>query len=556
MTRALLYARFSSELQDARSIDDQIKDLRDYAAKKGWTVAGAHTDAAISGATMLRPGLQALLAAAAAGAGEIVLAEALDRISRDLGDTAQIFKRLSFHQVRLHTLAEGDVAKMHVALKGLMNDEFLAALAAKIRRGMRGNIERGLAAAGIAYGYEKVHELDERGEAKRGLRRIHEDQAAVVRRIFSEYAAGVGPRAICRQLNAEGVPPPGFPRTTLWHFASIIGNKARGIGILHNELYVGRLTFNRTRKVKDPATGRELIRVNPRSEWQHARVPHLAIVDDATWEKVQRLKGLRTPETAPATKRRAPTFLNGRVFCGRCGQPFKARDKARMVCAAFLVRGGCDNNRRVRKVELEAAVLAEIQKLLARPRSYAAAVKRYHESRQQDEADRQRRKRALTKDLIEVRGRSARLVAALAEGTGAAPAAVLRQIAELEAREKDIIARLAQDPAPAVTIHPKAHELYAAKVGALAAAIGPAAAPAVQARAQELLRGLIERIDIIPTAQKPNRPGYRWELSGKLRKFLTLATEDEDPTEGGGGGENGEGTRWGSKMVRVVRVMR
>lgn len=555
MTRAFLYARYSSDLQDARSIDDQLSDLRAYAERKGWTVAGVFTDAAVSGATMLRPGMQAMLAAAANHDCDVILAEALDRISRDLGDTAQIFKRLTFDQVKLHTLAEGDVVKMHVALKGLMNDEFLAVLAGKIKRGMRGNIERGLSAAGIAYGYEKVAELDDRGEPKRGLRRIREDQAEVVREIFAKYAAGVAPLAIAADLNARGIAPPAPARShrarPLWSVAAIVGNKARGLGILHNELYVGQLVFNRTRKVKNPTTGRELIRVNSKGEWQRTAVPHLRIVDDATWDKVHKRKALSGQGASPATKRRPPHFLSGLVHCAACGGPYKARSAERMVCASFHLNGGCGNNRRVRKPELEGSIMAELQKLLSRPRSYAAAVKRYHDSRQKDEADRQRRTRALTKELTDVRGKVARLVAAIADGSGMAPAAVLKQIAELEGREKEIAARLAEDPAPTVTLHPKAHEIYAEKVAGLAQAIGPDAAPAVQARAQELLRGLIDRIDIIPVPQKPNRPGYRWELTGKLRKFLTLATEGEDPNTG-----NDDGTRWGSTVVRVVGIMR
>lgn len=559
MTRAHLYARFSSELQDARSIGDQLTDLRAYAEKKGWRVAAVHTDAAISGSTMIRPGLQAAMAAAAAGACDVILAEALDRISRDLGDTAQIFKQLSFNQVKLHTIAEGDVVKMHVALKGLMNDEFLVALAGKIKRGMRGNIERGLAAAGISYGYEAVRELDAKGELLRGRRKIREDQAAIVREIFAAYTAGVSPLTIAAELNARRVAPPGQSRSEGWTVGAIVGNKARGVGILHNELYIGQLVFNRTRKVKEPTSGRELIRTNPKHEWQRQTVEQLRIVDDKTWNAAQARKALRAPATASpeaaaaiAAKRRAPHFLCGIVHCAQCGSAFISRSAALMVCSKAHAGAGCGNNRRVRKADLEGAVLAEIQTLLSKPASYAAAAKRYHENMARDETDRQKQRRALTKELGDIRGKIARLVAAIADAGAGAPGAIIRQIGELEAREQDITARLAEDPAPTVTLHPKAHEIYAAKVAGLAEAIGPTAAPAVRARAQALLRALIDRIDITPTAQEPNRPGYAWELTGKLRKFFTLA-------EGGDtsiAGENDPGTRWGSAVVRVAGIMR
>jgi len=66
---------------------------------------------------------------------DIVLAEALDRFSRDQEDTAGLFKRLTFAGVSIVTLAEGDITHLHVGLKGTMNALFLKDLADKTRRG-------------------------------------------------------------------------------------------------------------------------------------------------------------------------------------------------------------------------------------------------------------------------------------------------------------------------------------------------------------------------------------------------------------------------------------
>ena len=83
MARIALYARYSSDMQSTSSIDDQFRICRDQAAREKWKVAGTYKDAAISGASVtLRPGIQALLQDATAGKFEIVLAEALDRVSR------------------------------------------------------------------------------------------------------------------------------------------------------------------------------------------------------------------------------------------------------------------------------------------------------------------------------------------------------------------------------------------------------------------------------------------------------------------------------------------
>ena len=146
MARIAIYARYSSDMQSTSSIDDQFRICRDQAAREKWKVAGTYKDAAISGASVtLRPGIQALLQDATAGKFEIVLAEALDHVSRDQADVAILFKHLKFAGVKIATLAEGEISELHVGLKGTMNALFLKDLAAKTHRGLRGRVEKGKA---------------------------------------------------------------------------------------------------------------------------------------------------------------------------------------------------------------------------------------------------------------------------------------------------------------------------------------------------------------------------------------------------------------------------
>ena len=79
--RVSIYARYSSDLQRAASIEDQILVCNERLVREGWTLTATYTDRGISGASHLRPGYQAMLAAARNGEFDIVLAEALDRIS-------------------------------------------------------------------------------------------------------------------------------------------------------------------------------------------------------------------------------------------------------------------------------------------------------------------------------------------------------------------------------------------------------------------------------------------------------------------------------------------
>ena len=81
--RAVIYARYSSDLQRESSIEDQVRECSRLAERFGYQVIRVSSDAAISGATDNRPGLQELLAMVKARSVDIVIAEALDRISRD-----------------------------------------------------------------------------------------------------------------------------------------------------------------------------------------------------------------------------------------------------------------------------------------------------------------------------------------------------------------------------------------------------------------------------------------------------------------------------------------
>ena len=113
----------------------------------------------------------------------------MDRVSRDQADVATLFKHLRFAGVQIVTLAEGEISKLYVGLKGTMNELFLKDLAAKTHRGLRGRVEKGKAGGGLCYGYDVVKRTHSEGEPVRDERKINDAEAAIVRRIFREFAA-------------------------------------------------------------------------------------------------------------------------------------------------------------------------------------------------------------------------------------------------------------------------------------------------------------------------------------------------------------------------------
>jgi site-specific DNA recombinase len=86
--KVALYARYSTDNQRDASIEDQLRLCRLHAEKQGWTVVDSYTDRAISGASLLRPGIQELISDAMQGKFVVVLVEAMDRLSRDQEDIA------------------------------------------------------------------------------------------------------------------------------------------------------------------------------------------------------------------------------------------------------------------------------------------------------------------------------------------------------------------------------------------------------------------------------------------------------------------------------------
>ena len=128
---------------------------------------------------------------------------------------------------------------------------------------MEGRVRAGFSGGGICYGYDVVRETDSAGNPVRGKRTVNEGETKIVRSIFREFVGGISPTAIAKSLNAQGIPG---PRGKDWGPSTIYGNWRRGTGILNNELYIGRLVWNRQHFVKDPATGRRQARPNPESD--------------------------------------------------------------------------------------------------------------------------------------------------------------------------------------------------------------------------------------------------------------------------------------------------
>lgn len=180
----------------------------------------------------------------------------------------------------------------------------------------------------LAYGYRVVEATDTSAERLE----IVPEQAVVVRRVFHEFARGVSCQRIAHALNEEHVPGP----QGTWAVSGLYGSPSKGTGILNNELYIGRVVWNRSRWTR-AANGRRVRKERPESEWQIEEHPELRIVSDVDWRRVRQ----RMP-TVGVRKKRAPrnvTLLGGLLKCGLCGGSIVALSSEQYGCANFRDRG-------------------------------------------------------------------------------------------------------------------------------------------------------------------------------------------------------------------------
>ena len=312
----------------------------------GGTVVAEYTDAAISGSTIsTRPGIQNLLLdcrskAFTSNAFTAVCTEALDRISRDLGDTATIRKELEFNRVALITVSEGPVGPIVAAFRGTMNEMFLSDLALKTRRGQIALIHQGRLVA-RTYGYRVANRI-EGSMIIRGLREIDPETSSIVRRIYRRYLEGQSARAIARMLNEDGIPSPRAGKS--WTHRNMVGAHTH-FGILTNPVYKGDVHYGVIETAIDPATAKRVYRARPKETWEVKHVPHLQIIDTPTWDAVQeRVHSRSMPRRhlagAPSLARGAMP-LTPLLRCSRCKGPVRTIAPNRWACQTVRTGGKC-----------------------------------------------------------------------------------------------------------------------------------------------------------------------------------------------------------------------
>ena len=311
--RAALYARVSTERQaDRGTIGSQLALLREHIAAAGDELIGEYIDDGHSGARLDRPGLDALRDGAEAGLIERVWCLSPDRLARAYAYQVLVLDELDRFGVAVAFtdspgLATDDPqATLLTQVQGVIAEYEKAKIAERYRRGKLFRARAGEVVTWKAsYGYRRIPRSTTTGQAHH---EIYEPEAAVVRRIFTDRAAGITVREICRRLNADATPSPTGKPT--WGTSTICR-------LLRNEAYIGRVYYNRTESVPDRRpTHRNRQVPRDRDDWIPIDCPR--IISD---ELFQAAGHVATDNTKWSPRRAEPGqwLLKGLVKCGVCG---------------------------------------------------------------------------------------------------------------------------------------------------------------------------------------------------------------------------------------------
>ena len=517
--KTAIYARYSTDMQSEASIEDQIRVCKMRAEKEGWQITNIYTDYALSGASLMRAGIQGLIQDAMAGQFDQVLAEDLDRLSRDQEDIAGFYKRMEFSGIRIFTLTDGIITDLHIGLKGTMSARFLKDLAEKTHRGLRGRVEKGKSGGGNSYGYDVIHTPLSNGEIEVGDRTVNEDQAAIVNRIFNEYLAGRSPKKIALGLNNDGIASPSGKG---WGPSTIYGNRERGTGILNNELYIGRMVWNRLRYLKDPETRKRVLRMNPQEDWVIHDVPHLRIIDQELWDRVKTKQGVYCKN--PASKKRtyrAQHLLSHLVKCGVCGGGCSMVSQTHMGCSSARNKGTCDNRRTIKREKLELSVITALQEHLMDKELCAQFCKEYTDHLNTIRRQHNLARAGYEKELQKVERENDKLVEAVLRGV---PPETLVEKGEYIVRRKAELEEILENVEEApILFHPNMADRYHQEVSQLINALNN---DQHRDEAAELIRSLVDKIVLTPTQDVS---GLDVDLIGDLAGILSIATKGDKP---------------------------
>jgi len=308
--KAIIYSRVSTDAQerDGTSLDTQERACLELAAGRGWTVVSSIRDTA-SGFHLDRPGIEQVRGMLRRGEADVLVSYAVDRLSRNQNHIGVLFDEVEQAGAQLDFVTERfedtAIGRFILAARAFIAEVEREKIAERTMRGKEERARSGKIPQGSArlYGY--------RYNPASGQREVDDLRAAVVLRVFEDFASGIAVSRLVDTLNEEGIPA---AEGGLWFPVTLHR-------MLQNEAYAGRTIYRRTRVVKtrDARNNRWVRRVIERdeTEWIEVEGATPAIIPRALFERVQ--ARFADPGRRSRSRPSGEYPLRGRLRCLRCG---------------------------------------------------------------------------------------------------------------------------------------------------------------------------------------------------------------------------------------------
>ena len=375
VTRAVVYSRVSTDAQerDGTSLDTQERESLEYATAAGWQVIECIRDAS-SGYTLERPGIKKLRDMLGEGEVDVVVAYAVDRLSRNQNHIGVLLDEVEQAGAKLEFVTEifedTAIGRFILAARAFMAEVEREKISERTMRGKAERARQGRIPQGTGkgiYGYTYNSEI--------GQREIEESQAPIVREIFDRFCDSQGCSKIAGGLNREGVPAFSGGR---WHPLTVRR-------MLMNETYTGRTTYRRTKTeiIRNRQGGKKRRRVvtQPESEWIDIPGATPPIVSHEKFAQAQAI--FQDPDRRLRGQPTRVYRLRGRLRCIACGTPMVGQSLSKGKYFYYRCRRTyagnfeekCDSQY-IRVEHLERVVVDQIAQMLSDPQRILEEARR------------------------------------------------------------------------------------------------------------------------------------------------------------------------------------
>ena len=334
---------------ESMSIANQRQVLTDYVTEKGWTLKDCYIDDGYTGTNFDRPDFKRMLHDAELGKIDCIITKDLSRLGRNYVQTCYYTEEYFIeHDLRYIAINDGiDTMSEHgndlAAFHHVLNEFYPKEVSKKVRQVKKKSAEQGKFMGSQApYGYKKSPQ-------DKHILIIDDEAAAIMRRIFNEYANGDSARMIADRLNDECINSPRF-----YHYEKMgrenplkseknVWGSATVTQLLKNQVYIGNMVQGK-RQVLSFKT-KKMRTVSP-EDWIVVENTHEALISREVWDVVQaRLN--KTHKVTRRTKNKTVGLYSGLIKCSDCGHPLaymrkqlKDREKGVYRCSRYNNNGG------------------------------------------------------------------------------------------------------------------------------------------------------------------------------------------------------------------------